>query len=95
MTQTSDRVRVLARFTKPGGHRAEIHERKQESSRFSGAIEYAVFVNGSFLGGELFQREQYAEYSASLDSRIQQFTNDGWTLEALTKQVSTEFNRSV
>jgi hypothetical protein len=54
-----------------------------------------VFVNGSFLGGELFQREQYAEYSASLDSRIQQFTNDGWTLEALTKQVSTEFNRSV
>jgi len=88
MTQTSERVRVLARFTKPGGHRAEIHERKQESSIFSGAIEFAVYVNGSFLGGELFQRAQYAEYSASLDSRIQQFTDDGWTLETLTKQIS-------
>ena len=87
MTQTSERVRVLARFTKPGGHRAEIHERTQTSSRFRGAIEFAVFVNGSFLGGELFQGARYAEYSASLDSRIQQFTDDGWTLEMLTKQV--------
>ena len=88
MTQTTDRARVLARFTKPGGHWAEIHERKQESSRFSGAIEFAVFVNGSFLGGELFQRAQCDEYSASLDSRLQQFVNDGWILETLTKQAS-------
>ena len=44
-------MNILHRFTKPGGHWAEIRVRKV--MRFS-AIEYVVFVDGSLLGSELF-----------------------------------------
>lgn len=76
MLQTPERMRVLHRFTKPGGHWAEIRERTITTLR--GAVEYLVFVDGSCLGGELFQRERQAEYSATLDIRIKQFTDGGW-----------------
>ena len=70
--------RVLIRFTKDG-HWAEIRERKRSLRRFSDVIEFVVFVNGSLVGGEMFQPERHTEYLASLDSRIQQFTESGWT----------------
>ena len=76
MMQPPDRVRVLFRFTKDDGHWAEIRERTITALR--GAVEYLVFVDGSCLGGELFSRDRQAEYAASLDSRIKQFTDGGW-----------------
>ena len=82
MRQTPERV--LIRFTKAGGHWAEIRERTIMA--FHGArvralmvaIEYLVVVDGSSMGGELFQRERQAEYSASIEVRIKQFTDSGW-----------------
>ena len=74
--QTPPDERVLIRFTKAGGHWAEIRERTLTA--FRDAIEILVFVDGSCLGGELFHRERQAEYSATLGSRIKQFTDGGW-----------------
>ena len=69
-------MRVLHRFTKPGGHWAEIRERKVTTFR---AIEYIVFVDGSLLESELFHGGREAEYPAALEARIQQFIDGGWT----------------
>ena len=51
-------MRVLHRFTKPGGHWAEIRERNVTTFR---AIEYIVFMDGSLLEGELFHNGREAE----------------------------------
>ena len=68
-------MRVLRRFIKEQGHWAEIRERSIETLR---TVEYAVFVNGSFLGGELFTYERRAEYLSTLEERILQFVDTGW-----------------
>lgn len=78
--------RVLIRFTKAGGHWAEIRERTITAFRgvrfraLVVAIEYLVVVDGSSMGGELFQYDRQAEYSATLDIRIKQFTDSGWVV---------------
>ena len=68
-------MRVLRRFIKGQGHWAEIRERSIETLS---TIEYSVFVDGSFLGGELFTKDRRAEYLATLEERILQFLNTGW-----------------
>ena len=68
-------MRVLRRFIKGQGHWAEIRERSIETLS---TIEYSVFVDGSFLGGELFTKERRAEYLSTLEERIMQFLNTGW-----------------
>jgi len=45
-------VRVLHRFTKPGGHWAEIRERTVTQFK---AIEFIVFVDGSLLESQMFR----------------------------------------
>lgn len=66
---------ILHRFTKPGGHWAEIRVRKV--TRFQ-AIEYVVFVDGSLLGSELFHSDREDEYLKALEARMSQFINGGW-----------------
>ena len=83
--QTPEPARVLVRFTKADGHWAEIRERTLTA--FRGAVEILVFVDGSCLGGELFQRERQSEYSATLGSRIKQFTDGGWIVATAVAEI--------
>lgn len=68
-------MRTLYRFEKPGGHWAEIRERK--IAQFGG-LEYIVFVDGSLLESEMFHGARLSSYPASLEARIKQFTDEGW-----------------
>jgi hypothetical protein len=93
MIQTPERV--LIRFTKAGGHWAEIRERTITTFRGARvralvvAIEYLVVVDGSSMGGEIFEHERQAEYSATLGIRIKQFADSGWTAEHLPVSTMT------
>lgn len=73
---------VLHRFTKPGGHVAEIRERNVTESR---AIEFLVFVDGSLLESQMFHGGREVEYPAALGATITQFTGNGWTKEPNTR----------
>ena len=73
--QSSAPMRVLHRFTKPGGHWAEIRERKVTTFR---AIEYIVFADGSLLESELFHNGREVDYPKALEGRIKQFIDGGW-----------------
>lgn len=75
-TQVSAPMRALHRFTKPGGHWAEIRERKVTSFK---AIEFIVFVDGSLLESQMFHHGREAEYPVELAKRIAQFVEGGWT----------------
>jgi hypothetical protein len=68
-------MRVLHRFTKPGGHWAEIRERKV--TQFA-ALEFFVFVDGSLLESQMFHNGREAEYPKELEARIAQFVDGGW-----------------
>ncbi len=83
--ETAEPARVLIRFTKAGGHWAEIRERTLIA--FRGAVEILVFVDGSCLGGELFHRDRQGEYSATLGSRIKQFTDSGWIVATAVAEI--------
>lgn len=69
-------MRVLHRFTKTGGHWAEIRERKVTQFR---ALEFIVFFDGSLLESQMFHGQREALYPAELEARIKQFTDDGWS----------------
>ena len=84
--KVSSPMTVLHRFTKPGGHWAEIRERKVTAFR---AIEYIVFVDGSLLESEMFHGARVADYPAALQARLKQFTDGGW------EQVATSADRVV
>lgn len=71
-------MRVLHRFTKPGGHWAEIRERKVTTFR---AIEFLVFDDGSLLESQMFHNGREVEYPRDLKARIKQFTDGGWVEE--------------
>lgn len=58
ITHVNAPMRVLHRFTKPGGHWAEIRERKVTTFR---AIEYIVYVDGSLLESEMFHHGREAQ----------------------------------
>ena len=55
-------MRVLHRFTKPGGRVAEIRERTITQFK---AIEFLVFVEGSLLESQIFHNGREVEYPAS------------------------------
>jgi len=69
-------MRVLHRFTKPGGHWAEIREK--QVSQFK-ALEYLVFIDGSLTESQMFHGERLPLYSSELAVRIAQFVDGGWT----------------
>ena len=69
-------MRVLYRFTKPTGNRAEIRERKVTLRR---AIEFSVFVDGSLIKSQMFQGQRIAEYAAALQAAFAQFIDSGWS----------------
>ena len=71
-------MRVLHRFTKLGGDWAEICSRNV--NQFD-ALEFLVFVDGSLLVSQVFERGRDAEYLAALASRVGQFVEEGWTEE--------------
>ena len=75
IAQTAAPMLLLHRFTRPGGHWAEIRERNVAAFR---AIEYIVFVDGSLLESELFHNGRETEYPKALEARIKQFTDGGW-----------------
>ena len=68
-------MRVLHRFTKPGGHVAEIRERVVTPFK---ALEYLVFVDGSLLESQMFHGARLDRYQPELEIRIAQFTDNGW-----------------
>ena len=68
-------MRRLHRFTQPGGHWAEIRERKVTQFR---ALEFLVFADGSLLESQMFHNGREAEYPRELDARIEQFIDGGW-----------------
>lgn len=78
---TSATMNVLYRFTKPGGHWAEIRERKVTTFR---AMEFIVFVDGSLLESELFHNGREAKYPKAIKARIKQFLDSGWIHDQLT-----------
>jgi hypothetical protein len=65
----------MHRFTKPGGHVAEIRERTV--TQFA-AIEFLIYVDGSFMESQMFHGGRAAEYPAAIASRIAQFIEGGW-----------------
>ena len=71
-------MRVLHRFTKLGGHWAEIRERK--ATQFE-AVELFVFVDGSLVVSQMFHNERKTEYPQELQARVKQFTDEGWIEE--------------
>ena len=71
-------IRVLYRFTKPGGDFAEICERLDTICR---TIECVVFVNGSLIQIERFKDVREAEYPAAIAARVQQFLEGNWVPE--------------
>jgi hypothetical protein len=83
-------MRVLHRFTKPGGHWAEIRERK--ATQFD-AIEFLVFVDGSLLVSQMFDDEHKAEYPHEVEARIKQFTTQGWIEERRIEERRSEERR--
>ena len=80
-------MRVLYRFTKPGGDFAEICERLDTTSR---TIECIVFVNGSLIQIERFQNGREAEYPAAMAARVQQFLEGDWVPEHFSTRRLTE-----
>jgi len=71
-------MRVLHRFTEPGGHWAEI--RSRNVNQFD-ALEFDVFVDGSLLVSQVFPSGREVDYLAALASRIAQFVEKGWVEE--------------
>lgn len=75
----SPAMRVLRRFTKPGGHVAEICERTVTQFR---AIEFIVFVDGSLSESQMFHGDRLDAYARELEARVRQFVDGGWAEEA-------------
>lgn len=71
-------MRVLYRFTKPGGHVAEIRERRP--TRFE-ALEWMEFVDGNLIESRMYHGERLSFYGAELLERVEVLLADGWKLE--------------
>lgn len=69
---------VLHRFTKPGGHVAEIRERQVTQFK---ALEFFVFVDHSLVESQMFHGARVTEYARQLEQRVRQFTDGGWTCD--------------
>jgi len=78
VAETTMPTRVLHRFTKPGGHWAEIRERKVIPIL---GIEFIVFMDGSLLDSQLFYNGREPLYPAALQARIDDLLEGGWIEE--------------
>lgn len=68
-------MRVLYRFTKPGGHVAEIKERRITSFE---ALEWMEFIDGNLIESRMYHGERVPFYGAELLERIELLAADGW-----------------
>jgi len=75
-------MRVLHRFTKPGGHWAEIRERKVTPFP---AIEFFVFIDDRLLESQMFHGARLAESPSALAAVIAQYVDDGWIEQPLAR----------
>lgn len=71
-------MRVLHRFTKPGGHVAEIKERRITSFE---ALEWMEFIDGNLIESRMYHGERVSFYGAELLERVELLTAGGWTPE--------------
>jgi hypothetical protein len=68
-------MRVLHRFTKPGGHVVEIKERRITSFE---ALEWMEFVDGNLIESRMYHGERLAAYNAELLERLELLRSTGW-----------------
>ena len=66
---------VPRRFTKPGGHVAEIRERKASPWK---ALEYLVYIDELLSESQMFHGDRISLYESELEKRIAQFIDGGW-----------------
>ena len=79
-------ARVLHRFTKPGGHLAEIRERVVTPFK---ALEWLVFVDGSLTESQMSHGARLDQYQPELAVRIAQFTDNGWVEDSAVTPTDT------
>jgi hypothetical protein len=79
-------MRVLCRFTKPGGHVAEICERTVTQFR---ATEFIVFVDGGLSESQMFHGDRLDAYPRELAARVQQFLDGGWVEDLTAATIAT------
>lgn len=84
-TTVAARMRTVRRFSKAGGHWAEIREREVTKLK---AFEFLVFVDGSLLESQLFHGARAHDYPKELTARINQFLESGWIEEASNPDVA-------
>lgn len=75
-------MRVLYRFTKPGGHVLELRERKVTTFR---ALEWLQFVDDSLIESRLYHGAREPLYAAELQQRVVELEADGWVAEAMAE----------
>ena len=68
-------MRVLYRFTKPGGHVAEIRERRITSFE---ALEWMEFIDGNLIESRMYHGERLTCYAAELLERVDILRAGGW-----------------
>ncbi len=68
-------MRVLHRFTKPGGHVAEIKERRITNFE---ALEWMEFIDGNLIESRMYHGERVAFYGAELLERVEILMAGGW-----------------
>lgn len=79
-------MRVLHRFTKAGGHVAEIRERTVTKFK---ALEWLVFVDGSLTESQMLHGARLDRYQPELEIRIAQFLDGGWIEDQAQTAAST------
>jgi hypothetical protein len=68
-------MRVLHRFTKPGGHVVEIKERRITSFD---ALEWMEFVDGEMIESRMYHDERVPFYATELQERVEILIAGGW-----------------
>lgn len=76
-------MRVLYSFTKPGGHVAEIKERRITSFE---ALEWMEFIDGNLIESRMYHGERVAFYDAELRERVEIIEANGWALETAAEE---------
>lgn len=69
-------MRVLHRFTKPGGRVLEIRERKVTPFN---ALEWLVYFDGSLTESRMYHGQRISLYAEELRQRVEGLKADGWT----------------
>jgi hypothetical protein len=72
-------MRVLHRFTKPGGHVAEIRERRIISFE---ALEWMEFIDGNLIETRMYHGARVPAYARELQERVGLLVDGGWVADA-------------